>query len=56
MQVGKGVRVKGRVGTGVWVGVRVRIRRTGREVELEKRKKGKKIQQKDKMLNLFDSK
>ena len=40
--MGKGVRVKGRV------------RRTGRQVE-RKRKKEKKIQQKDKML-LFDSK
>ena len=54
--MGKGVRV--RVWTGVRVGVviwvRVRIRRTGREVA-RKRKKVKKIQQKDKMF-LFDSK
>ena len=43
-----------RKGVRVGTGVRVRIRRTGREVE-RKTKKEKKIQQKDKML-LFDSK
>ena len=52
--VGGGVQCRWEKGLGLRVKGRVGIRKTGREVE-RKRKKEKKIQQKDKML-LFDSK